>query len=149
MNDDFISSSMDTGILVPIGDEGGGGGEGGVGGGGGLGGLPSTVSMVGGDPINSPTPSHGGGPGARARSSVIATFAFEIEIPVVDITVTISPSRGHSSGRVSGGPTLPSKSDDHLQPQAPFPLFFLRLSAETRQWSRCCNAHAAGNALSG
>jgi hypothetical protein len=50
MNEDFISSSMETGIRLPIGDEGGPGGDPA---------FPSTLSIGGGQPIKSPTASHG------------------------------------------------------------------------------------------
>src|SRR5438045_6043244 len=50
MNEDFISSSMETGIRLPMGDEGGPGGDPA---------FPSTLSMGGRQPIKSPTASHG------------------------------------------------------------------------------------------
>src|SRR3954454_24813027 len=110
MNEDFISSSIATGIRPP------------PGGAGGAGGFPSTVSILAAHPSNSPTVSHGpDGDGAgvagvdRAPPTVNAGRSFRLSLVVVDITVTILWSRGDSSGRVLGVPTLPSKNDPLTQ----------------------------------
>src|SRR4051812_28347689 len=57
MNEDFISSSMEIGMRVPIGGPGGGGGGGVL--------LPSAFAMIAGEPIKSPTVSHGTQPHRR------------------------------------------------------------------------------------
>src|SRR4051812_3335475 len=88
MNEDFISSSMETGIRLPIGDAGGPGGDPA---------FPSTLSIGGGQLIKSPTASHDcPGPPARPQDSQPATFQSS---PVVaDITV-----RAARSGRTPLG----------------------------------------------
>src|SRR4051812_43492415 len=111
MNEDFISSSMATGIRLPIGDEGGPGGVPG-----GVPAFPSTVSIGGGQPIKSPTASHG-----RDVRSCGSAPKRELDISVFT-RCRRDYSQGqaippHSSGGICRSPTLTSKNEVLTQPQ--------------------------------
>src|SRR6185436_9168833 len=121
MNEDFISSSMATGIRLPIGDEGrpGGGPA-----------FPSTGSRGGAQPIKSPPASHGW---ERVWCGLARSPESEVSVRTAcrrDYTQG-RPIWPHSSGGISRSPTLTSKNEVLTQPQAAFYLFFLPPSAET------------------